>query len=110
MIAIADLVPGVRATSDNLVFEVQSASRPRIWHRVDLAATSGFGGCSCERYTMTLQKRVRKAAIPTAALECGHIREARRYLAIQVAQAMIRLRLNNPDPRMSRRDWENPGC
>lgn len=109
MIPLSDLVPGVRSTDDNLVLEVQSATRPRVWHRVDLAAFSGFGACSCQAYQFGIQKRVRKARIPLAVLECPHLPQARRYLAILVAQRLIQQRAQNPDPKMTRREWESPG-
>lgn len=111
MILLAELVPGVRPTGESLVFEVQSASRPRLWHRVDFAAYSGFGACSCERFTRTLSRKIRKMAPAPPGLreECPHLPRARRYLAILVAQRIIQQRSRQPDPKMSRSEWENPG-
>lgn len=108
MIPLADLVPGVRPTGDNLVFEVQSASRRRIWHRVDFAAFSGFGNCSCERASLGQARALRGAKVPLLELECQHIKAARRFLAILVAQQIIQTRSGNPNPKMTRRDWAAP--
>lgn len=108
MIPIAELVPGVRPTGDSLVFEVQSSTRPSIWHRVDFAAISGFGQCSCERSAMGLARQIRASRMPLPEMECRHVTRARRYLAILVAQRIIQSRSGQENPTMSRRDWMAP--
>lgn len=108
MIPLSNLVPGVRATGDNLVFEVQSRSRPRIWHRVDFAAISGFGQCSCERSSLGLARAVRNAKELTPAMECNHLTRARRFLAMMVAQRIIQSRSGQANPVMTRREWSTP--
>lgn len=111
MIPLSELAPGVRQTGDCLVFEVQSESRPRLWHRVDLAAYSGFGACSCESFMKSLNARIRRLwpTIPGPRLECPHLFKSRRFLAILVAQEVIRKRVGHQNPIMTRRQWENPG-
>lgn len=108
MIPLDQLVPGVRSTGESLVFEVQSDSRPSIWHRVDLAAYSGHGRCECERFTCCLGPRIKRVAVPDARHECHHIRSARRYLAIAVAQHIIRQRTGQPNIKMPRDEWAHP--
>lgn len=108
MIPLADLAPGVRDTDDSLIVEVQSTSRPRVWHRVDLSAYSGFGHCMCEVFQLRLNGHVRQAPVPREAMECRHIRKARRYLALAVAQRIIQQRAQNPNPKLTRRERANP--
>ena len=107
MISLCQLVPGVRPTGDNCVFDVQSDSRPGVWHRVDLAAYSGFGACSCQHFQFFLCKRINTKPVPDWK-ECKHITAARRYLAIAVAQRLIQMRSGQTDPKMTRREWEAP--
>jgi hypothetical protein len=107
VIPLSQLVPGVRPSEENLVFFVQSDSRPRIWHQVDLAAFSGFGGCQCEYFQFILQKLI-KTKPPADWRECWHLAAARKYLAIEVAQQLIRQRSQSENPKMTRREWEAP--
>lgn len=112
MIPLSHLVPGVRATGDNLVFQVQSDSRPSIWHRVDLAAFSGLGSCSCEIFQFVIQPAIMRCKNTRRMLAyfCRHVSAAQRYLAISIAQDAIRQRLKDPDPKMSRKEWASPPC
>lgn len=105
MIPLSQLVPGVRQTEDNLVFLVQSNSRPNVWHRVDLACYSGHGACQCEVFQFSLNKKIKSAPIPTEKHECPHITAARRYLAFAVAQRLIQMRSGQDNPTMTRREW-----
>lgn len=105
MIPISQLVPGVRSTGDNLVFEVQSDSRPSLWHRIDLGSYSGFGACTCEHFQFFLNKKIKAAPVPVEKYECPHIRAARRYLAIAVAQRLIQMRSGQDDPKITRLEW-----
>jgi hypothetical protein len=107
LIALALLVPGVRPTGENLVFSVESDSRPGIHHRVDLAAFSGFGACQCEEFQFKHQKRIKTKPV-TDWRECKHIAAARRFLAIAVAQRLIQQRSQQENPKMTRSNWENP--
>lgn len=109
MISISQLVPNVRATGDNLVFEVQSSSRPSVWHRVDLACYSGHGACQCEHFQFFLNKKIKSSEVPTERQECPHIAGARRYLAIAVAQRLIQMRSGQENPTMTRSEWGNVG-
>ena len=109
MIALSQLVPGVKPTDDLLVYLVQSDSRPSLWHRVDMACYSGFGGCSCESFQFSLEGKIKRSPYPEPKHECPHIDAARRYLAIMVAQGAIAKRSGEDDPKMSRKEWSNPG-
>jgi hypothetical protein len=57
---------------------------------------------------MNLCKKIRKATYPGAVLECPHIRAARRYLAIAVAQRLIQMRSGQKDPKLTRYEWGLP--
>lgn len=107
MISLSQLVPGVRPTSDFLVFEVQSESRPSLWHRVDFACYSGWGACSCENFQFQIDGRIKKSTSPTEKMQCPHMHDARRYLAIMVAQGAIKQRAGESNPVMSRKEWGN---
>lgn len=92
LLPLEKLCPGVKPTVDALVYEVKSSSRP-MDHRVDLAAWSGYGACDCEHFTCKLGPAFReKILFPNEEIECQHIRKARRYLAIEIAQATIKAR------------------
>jgi len=109
LIPISQLVPGVKATEDNLVFLVQSESNPSAWHRVDLACYSGFGVCACQRFHFFFNKKIKGAPVPTEKMECKHITQARRYLAFVVAQRLIQMKTGQENPTMTRSEWANPG-
>jgi hypothetical protein len=105
MIPLTDLAPGVHPTEDNLVFLVDSNSRPGVGHRVDLATYSGHGSCGCERFMFFMGKKIQNCNVPTAEMECSHLTAARRYLAIAVAQRLIQMRSGQDNPTMTRKEW-----
>jgi hypothetical protein len=75
-----ELVPGVeKLEGENLVYLVQSLSRLRIKHRVDLSLYGGQGGCGCERFEMKIGPALERGATPTPRLECRHIQMAKRH-------------------------------
>lgn len=92
MLTIRQLCPEVKKHADCLVYEVGSDSRPGHWHRVDLSMWSGFGACSCEHFEFKINPLLKGGIVPTQEMECRHIRAARRYLAIEATQGIIRIR------------------
>lgn len=93
MIPVRLLCPGVRPVEgEPLVYLVQSATRKEIWHRVDFAAWNGYGECGCESFQIKKAPLLREGIFPNPALECLHIKRARRFLAIEFIQKVIALR------------------
>ena len=88
------------------MFDVASESQPGHY-RVDLAAFSGFGACTCLHWSCRLVPRL-KSKPPLEWRECKHIAAARRFLAIAVAQRIIQQRSRQENPKMTRRQWAEP--
>jgi len=71
------LVPGVFEDGERLVYKVKSRSSKTLW-RVDFEAKHGLGKCDCPDY------RINKNP------DCFHIQQARKYLTVCIAQAVIK--------------------
>lgn len=80
-----------------LRYFVQSRSRTKIVHLVDLTGFDGNGECSCERFAFSMGPNLVKGITPGLRTECAHITLAKRYLAAQV----IRQTLENARKRCS---------
>lgn len=90
MVPVSQMMAGVRPLEgEPLVYLVQSGSRKGLLHRVDFTAWSGFGECGCESFQMRIAPLLREGCKPVEALECPHIRKARRYLALDLIQKII---------------------
>jgi hypothetical protein len=60
---------------------VQSRSRERVEHLVDLEAYGGNGRCECEHFQFTLERKLKDGAKASDETRCHHIQEARAELA-----------------------------
>lgn len=108
---LSQLVDGVQPVpGESLVYLVQSKSRPSVIHRVDLGCYCGTGRCGCEHFATKLNPKIRDGAMPAPYLECRHIRKARRYLAIEVAQRIIeqKLKATNENRRKNHHSTHQP--
>ncbi len=72
-----------------LRYRVESRTRNGRRWLVDLGAYYGHGKCCCEFFSTKLNPRLREGITPNEDLECWHIKQARRYLAVEIAQAII---------------------
>ena len=89
---LQEMCPGVEAIpGEALRYFVKSASS-KAKYLVDLSAYHGHGRCSCEHFFCRLNPSLRGGARPLPYLDCKHLRKARRYLAIEVAQTIIESR------------------
>ena len=99
-VALKKLVEGVEENGDFLVFYVESSQHGNPPYRVDLQKFCGNGDCDCPNFSLAKlieQKGVKvskrlaltKGAMPCPALECKHIRRAKRYLLFKVLNRLI---------------------
>lgn len=90
---LEQICPGVTPIpGEPLRYLVHSSSQPGAKHLVDLAAYNGFGRCMCSDFATRKNPKLRDGARPGGFLECKHLRKARRFLAIEVAQQIIKQR------------------
>lgn len=100
---LSQLVDGVEPVpGESLVYLVKSHSRPDVIHRVDLGCYCGAGRCGCEHFATKINPKLRDGTKPAPYLECRHIRKARRYLAIEVAQRIIEQKLKATNENMTK--------
>jgi hypothetical protein len=102
-VPITRTCPGVEPRGDFLVFNVASSSPGTPDYRVDLQKFCGHGECDCPNFRLALSvdwqgRKITKlaamlnGAIPSAALECKHIRFAKRYLLFRFLNELIESR------------------
>jgi len=89
----AQIAPGVFPKEDFLVYEVASESRPGMRHRVDFSEWSGFGSCSCEKFTCKIAPLLREGITPAVDMQCPHLARARLYASVEQNQGAITRRL-----------------
>ncbi len=80
-LSAAELVPEVHPVQgEPLVFNVDSESRPRMQHRVDMSMYRGNGWCGCEKFVFKgMQARMERGEDPHRRSQCHHIRKVREY-------------------------------
>ena len=113
MLTLSQLCPGVEPFEpDSLVYLVQSQSRSEVKQKVDFTAWGGFGECGCEHFLCRIAPLLREGKRPTDAMECPHIKRARRYLALEAIQAIIRRRENEAqtNKKTNRPLYQNEDC
>jgi hypothetical protein len=86
-----EMVPGVRATEEFLVFEVDSDINPERVYRVDLSLWWGLGKCSCEDFCCRVEPRLAEGKF-SGRTTCKHLDRVHRLLAIGMAQGAIERR------------------
>ncbi len=87
---VSQLVPLVAPVPhETLRYLVASRTRRGRRWLVDLGAYCGHGRCMCEHFSTKINPFLRSGEQPDEYLECWHITQARRYLAIEVAQTII---------------------
>ena len=72
---------------DPHTFLVQSRSNASRRYLVSLAANWGHGMCTCADWEARRQPALRKSGVSSERNECWHIKQARRYWAIQTTLA-----------------------
>ena len=71
------MAANVRPTGERWVCYVQSRSRPKQWHRVDLEEYNGNGWCGCEAFEFNFWKALEAGAERNPELQCYHIEQAK---------------------------------
>lgn len=62
-----------RETNERYIWEVQSRTRPKKWHRVDFAGFGGASQCSCEGWMFKASKNISRGLPWTTKLTtCEH--------------------------------------
>lgn len=69
-------------------YRVQSSSRLRLWHRVDMLENKGNGWCGCEHFGMRIQPLLDRGEKPAIGLECRHLRAVRHYSSVELWTAI----------------------
>lgn len=72
---------------DPYTFMVQSRTNARRWYIVSIAANWGHGMCVCPDWEGRRNPALRRAGESAERHECWHIKQARRYWAIQTTLA-----------------------
>lgn len=83
------LVDGVAEHPDFLVFLVESRTEGVLPHRVDLQRYNANGFCDCDNFKYKMNPALADGAMPQPALECWHIKQAKRYLLFKVLNAVV---------------------
>jgi hypothetical protein len=77
----------VRVFDSSLRFMVESHSRVKVEHLVELDAYGGNGRCACEHFQFRLEPQLRSGeVVPSNATRCHHIIEARDYFTDHVME------------------------
>ncbi len=87
---VTKLLPHVHPIAgETLRYLVNSRSHRGEQWLVDLGAYWGHGRCDCPDFRTRYNPNLREGERPAEHLECWHIKQARRYSAIEVAQVII---------------------
>lgn len=84
---------------------VQSSSRLRLWHRVDMLENRGNGWCGCEHFGMRIQPLLDRGEKPALWLECRHLQAVRHYSAVELWTEIAK-KLGVKDEERKRRNRE----
>ncbi len=95
---VAKLIPHVHPVAgETLRYLVNSRSHRGEKWLVDLGAYWGHGRCMCPDFCTRHNPNLREGEMPAEHLECWHIKQARRYIAHEIAQALIEHRQAEAD-------------
>jgi len=92
MMPASKIVPGVIPDPDEtLVYWVESDSGETPY-RVDLTSYSGNGKCDCMDFATRKDGYLHRGAMPSARLECKHIRRAARFMRFEVTARVLEVK------------------